>query len=123
MTISTNKGMAILRAVALALLFGAFLSGPAVAQEAEPALLAQVADPVVEEEEDEDGFWDWGLLGLLGLLGLAGLKKQEPEVREVPVAPSTTPRTTTVERDTTVVDRDETVVRARPDDDDRPTAR
>ena len=69
-----------LRAAAVGLMLGAFVSGPVMAQEAQPALLAQTADPVVEEE-DEGGFDDWGLLGLLGLAGLAGLKKREPEVR------------------------------------------
>jgi hypothetical protein len=78
MKISTSKGMAGLRAAALALLFGAFLTGPVAAQqEPEPALLAQEVDPAVVEEDE--GFDDWGLLGLLGLAGLAGLMKRNPE--------------------------------------------
>lgn len=69
------------RTAAVALMFGAFLSGPVMAQETQPALLAQTAEQPAEE--DEGGFDDWGLLGLLGLAGLAGLKKREPETRVV----------------------------------------
>ena len=78
MKILTSKGMAGLRAAALALLLGAFMTGGVAAQqEAEPALLAQEAEEVIEEEDE--GFDDWGLLGLLGLAGLAGLMKRNPE--------------------------------------------
>lgn len=76
MKILTSKGMAGLRAAALALLLGAFMTGGVVAQDT-PAALAQV-DEAAEEVEDE-GFDDWGLLGLLGLAGLAGLLKRNPE--------------------------------------------
>lgn len=71
-----TKGMTGLRAAAVGLMLGVFMSGPVVAQEAEPAMRAQEAAQPAEDE----GFDDWGLLGLLGLAGLAGLKKREPEV-------------------------------------------
>lgn len=79
MKMSMSKGMAALRAAALAFLLGSFLSGPVpvMGQQAEPVVRAQVVDPVVEEEDE--GFDDWGLLGLLGLAGLAGLMKRERE--------------------------------------------
>lgn len=47
------------------------LAEPLAAQEEE-----DVVDQVVDDEKDEGGFDDWGLLGLLGLAGLAGLAKK-----------------------------------------------
>jgi MYXO-CTERM domain-containing protein len=32
------------------------------------------------DENDDEGFDDWGLLGLLGLVGLAGLKRRDDRV-------------------------------------------
>ncbi len=81
MKISNTKGLTGLRAGAVALLLGACLSGPVMAQDTQPVLLAQTAEQPADE--DDGGFDDWGLLGLLGLAGLAGLKKREPEVRTV----------------------------------------
>jgi hypothetical protein len=81
MEISNTKALTGLRAGAIALLLGACLSGPVMAQDTQPALLAQTAEQPADE--DEGGFDDWGLLGLLGLAGLVGLKKREPEVRVV----------------------------------------
>lgn len=119
MTMISTKGLTWLRAAAVGLLFGAFLSGAVVAQETPAAGAVQTAEDAVEEVDD-GGFDDWGLLGLLGLAGLAGLRKREPEVREVPTAPRSS---TTVDRGTTVVDRGETTVRGRVDDHDGPTVR
>ncbi|MDQ4099865.1 MAG: hypothetical protein M3121_05145, partial [Chloroflexota bacterium] len=51
-------------ALALALLLGLLTAGPAFAQEA--TVEAVQAAQITEEEEDEGGFDDWGLLGLLG---------------------------------------------------------
>ena len=50
--------------LALALLLAAFAAGGVVPGEAEAAV------QTVEDEADDGGFDDWGLLGLLGLAGL-----------------------------------------------------
>lgn len=42
--------------------------------------IAQMTDPAVDYEDDDDGF-PWGLLGLLGLIGLVGLKGKDDEHR------------------------------------------
>lgn len=77
MTLSKTKGMAMLRAATVGLMFGAFLSGAVVAQETPAAGAVQTAEDAVPA--DDGGFDDWGLLGLLGLAGLAGLMKRNPE--------------------------------------------
>ena len=43
----------------------------------------EVIDNPVDENDDDSGFDDWGLLGLLGLVGLAGLagRKRNDVVR------------------------------------------
>ena len=42
----------------------------------------EVIDNPVDENDDDSGFDDWGLLGLLGLVGLAGLAgRKRTEVR------------------------------------------
>ena len=43
----------------------------------------EVIDNPVDENDDDSGFDDWGLLGLLGLVGLAGLagRKRQDVVR------------------------------------------
>jgi len=43
----------------------------------------EVIDNPVDENDDDSGFDDWGLLGLLGLVGLAGLagRKRHDVVR------------------------------------------
>jgi len=48
----------------------------------DPNDVEAVDNPV--DDNDEEGFDDWGLLGLLGLVGLAGLagnKRREPDIR------------------------------------------
>jgi hypothetical protein len=76
---ANRKGVTGLRATAVALLLGAYLTAPGAAQQPQSQVMAQTANQA--EQADDGGFDDWGLLGLLGLAGLAGLKKREPEVR------------------------------------------
>ena len=40
----------------------------------------EVVDNPLDENDDDSGFDDWGLLGLLGLLGLAGLAGRKRDV-------------------------------------------
>ena len=72
----------LLRISSLALtLLAAFVTGGVVPVAAQEEAATEVADEVetavqtVDDEEDE-GFDDWGLLGLLGLAGLAGLLRR-----------------------------------------------
>jgi MYXO-CTERM domain-containing protein len=79
MELVKTKMMTGLRAAAVGLMFGAFLTAPGMAQEA-----TQVAGQVTSQaedvvEEDDEGF-EWGLLGLLGLGGLAGLARRPKPV-------------------------------------------
>lgn len=65
--------------LAFGLVTGGVMAQATPTEEADPI----VAVPAAVEEEEDEGFDDWGLLGLLGLLGLAGLRKNEPEARTV----------------------------------------
>ena len=44
----------------------------------DPNDVEAIDNPV--DENDDEGFDDWGLLGLLGLVGLAGLKRRDDRV-------------------------------------------
>jgi MYXO-CTERM domain-containing protein len=79
MQLSNTKVMTGLRAAAIGLMFGAFLSGPISAQDSQPVTLAQ---ETAQPAQDDGGFDDWGLLGLLGLAGLAGLRRPKSVVHE-----------------------------------------
>lgn len=96
------------------LMFGMVASAPVVTalDEAEDAAdettdtVDEVTDPVtdpVTDEDDDDGFWDWGLLGLLGLLGLAGLFRQpKPVVHDTEPVGTRGTRANRVDDDTTL---------------------
>jgi MYXO-CTERM domain-containing protein len=76
MRVASGKSVTGLRATAVALLFGAYLTAPGAAQQPPSQVMAQTANQQAEQAAD-GGFDDWGLLGLLGLAGLAGLRRQE----------------------------------------------
>lgn len=79
-----SRLMSSLRIVALALVVGLFSAtyAPAYAQEDAATEVADTANQVVADDDEDDGF-DWGLLGLLGLLGLGGLLKKNDDTRTV----------------------------------------
>lgn len=112
MTMLDGKLKTVGRAMALAVMFGLALTGPVSAQVSTPTEgveapteIATTATSTVDEEEDE-GFDDWGLLGLLGLAGLAGLRARQSRVvepaRTERVEPVRTERVDTTRVDTTI---------------------
>ena len=65
-------------AVAGAFTFASGSTALATTNPEDPNDVEAVDNPL--DENDDEGFDDWGLIGLLGLLGLAGLKRRDDHV-------------------------------------------